>query len=180
METYLSKLWAKITRKESRPLQKSVQAVTQSSGLSEQQEADRAALIELAYGALMSNYFSRYEEAHGSEITAEIRTNASILCHRVAGLLIDIGSRSIAVSSGWRPSAINKMITGAAKKSYHMSGKAIDLVDTREQELARKIESRPDLLDKHQLWMEDRSATPGWTHLDIGERSPRKIRIFKP
>jgi phosphate uptake regulator len=94
--------------------------------------------------------------------------------------LIDIGSRSISVSSGWRPQAINKIITGAAKNSHHMTGKAIDLVDSREQELARKIESRPDLLDKHQLWMEDRYATPGWVHLDIGSRSPRKVRIFKP
>lgn len=134
----------------------------------------------MARQALKSRYFSRYEAEYAGEITAEIRANADDLCDRVAGLLVEIGVRSISISSGWRPQAINKKIPNAAKKSLHMVGKAVDLIDTREQELYHAIAARPELLEKYGLWLEDGRSTFGWTHLDSGTRSPRKIRIFKP
>ncbi len=144
------------------------------------QDLIRSKLVATAENALLKSYFQKHEAAYGHEITDEMRGNALILCNRVANLLIDIGARYVSLSSGWRPASVNKTIPNAAKKSLHMSGMAIDLVDTREQELCKKIESKPELLERYGLWMEDKSSSPSWCHLDIGTRKPRKVRIFKP
>lgn len=138
-------------------------------------------LVRMAQKALLDQYFKRYEHSHTSELTDEIRANAKDLCDRVGAMLVALGVRSLSMSSGWRPAEVNKKIKNAAKKSLHMTGKAIDLVDTREQELYNKIAAHPELLEKYGLWLEDGNSTlGGWIHLDTGVRSPRKIRIFKP
>ena len=112
------------------------------------------------------------------ELTKEVKDNAVILINKVNQLLKDLGIESVIVSSGFRTSAVNAATKGAAKKSLHMTGKAVDIADAK-HELAHKILARPDLLDKYELWMEDIAATPTWCHLDIGTRSPRPLRVFK-
>lgn len=107
-----------------------------------------------------------------------ILENAKTLLKKVNALLADLGIISCTVSSGWRPATVNSAV-GGAKKSLHMEGKAIDLRDGT-GDLDKAIEAKPELLAKHGLWLEDPSATKGWCHLDIGTRSDRPIRIFKP
>lgn len=115
---------------------------------------------------------------YGNEYTNEIKQNAEELLKRVEALFMDLGVVAVRLSSGWRPQAINAQV-GGAKKSLHTQGKAIDLVDST-GELKGMILKKPELLKKHDLWMEDWSSTPTWCHLDIGSRTDRPIRTFKP
>jgi len=89
------------------------------------------------------------------------------------------------VSSGWRPPSFNKTVGNAAKKSLHMTGNAIDIMDNKLQTLAYTIKKNASLLKKYGLWMEDPDSTMGkftnWCHLDNSTtRTDRNIRIFKP
>ncbi len=127
----------------------------------------------------------RYPDRKSSpECTDEVKANAQKLLDKVNALLKDLSIIKVDISSGFRTSAANSNISNAAKKSLHMQGRALDLVDTKDQSLAKLILSKPELLKKYDLWLEDPSATIGkntnWVHLDIGIRSDRPIRTFKP
>lgn len=129
-------------------------------------------------------YLMGRDKLYPQELTQEIQNNIIILLEKVNALLWDLKINKASVSSGWRPAAINANVANSAKKSLHMTGKAIDLLDDAAQSLAAKILSQPDLLVKYDLWLEDPTHTKGqntnWTHLDIGTRSPRPLRMFKP
>jgi hypothetical protein len=118
------------------------------------------------------------------EWTKEVESNAINLLEKVNELLNELGIQEAVVSSGFRPAAINGKITHAAKRSYHMLGMAVDIVDNKNQDMGKLIASRPDLLLKHGLWLEDLSSTIGhttnWVHLDCGVRQERPSRTFKP
>jgi uncharacterized protein YcbK (DUF882 family) len=85
------------------------------------------------------------------------------------------------VSSGYRPSAINKRI-GGAKMSTHTVCAGIDLHDP-DGMLAAKMMDHLDLLEQCGLWLEDprytksKSGSGGWVHLDMKQR---KNRVFVP
>ena len=118
------------------------------------------------------------DRANSEECTKEVKDNAVILLNKVNQLLKELGIDNVVLSSGFRTSASNSATPNAAKKSLHMSGKAVDIADPK-HEIAHKILARPDLLTKYVLWMEDIAATPGWCHLDNGVRPDRPLRIFK-
>lgn len=120
------------------------------------------------------------ERAKSKELTQEHYQHAQDLCDRVNALFKDLGIDIPKVSSGFRPAAINANVPGSAKKSLHMTCQAVDLEDPTGS-LDKLIESRPELLTKHKLWLEDPDSTLGWVHLDCSPvRADRKIRIFKP
>lgn len=100
--------------------------------------------------------------------------NAADLLARVNWLF---GSLEIhaKVSSGYRPSAINKKI-GGAKMSTHTVCAGIDLHDP-DGMLAAKMLDHLDLLEECGLWLENPRFTEKWVHLDIKQR---KNRIFNP
>lgn len=100
--------------------------------------------------------------------------NAADLLSRVNWLF---GSLEIhaKVSSGYRPSAINKKI-GGAKMSTHTVCSGIDLHDP-DGMLAAKMLDHLDLLEECGLWLENPRFTEKWVHLDIKQR---KNRIFNP
>lgn len=118
------------------------------------------------------------------ELTKEIKDNAIILLNMINQLLRELGIKEAKVSSGFRPSRVNSSLANAAKKSLHLRGSACDILDDKNQSLGNLIKSRPDLLKKYGLWMEDLSSTKGinnpWVHLDLGTRPDREIRIFIP
>jgi hypothetical protein len=124
------------------------------------------------------------EKTHTSELNQEIINNINELLDKVNALLFELGIKKATVSSGWRPPTINANVTNAAKKSLHMTGKALDILDDSNQSLAKLILTRPDLLIKYSLWLEDPAATKGkntnWVHLDMGTRRDRALRVFKP
>lgn len=119
-----------------------------------------------------------------SEYTDDIKNNAIKLLALINQLLTDLGIESADVTSGWRPLQINNKTTNAAKRSYHMIGSACDILDDKNQSLAKLIESRPDLLKKYGLWLESPDSTHGqntnWAHLDCGTRADRPSRVFLP
>lgn len=79
------------------------------------------------------------------------------------------------VSSGYRPSALNKSI-GGAKLSTHTVCAGIDLYDEF-GDIAKLLKSRLDVLEFAGLYMEEPTKTIGWTHLDTKKR---KTIIFNP
>lgn len=122
------------------------------------------------------------ERASSSEITPEVLENAERLLKAVNALLVDLKwDKEVSISSGFRTSSVNSSISGAAKKSAHMTGEAIDLVDDKDQSLCRACTR--EILEKHGLYREDSDYTKGkntnWTHLQT--RPTRSgSRIFKP
>lgn len=118
------------------------------------------------------------------ELTEEFKKNAELLLQKVNAMLDELNVQKRDVTSGFRPTAVNANVSGAAKKSAHTRCLAIDLMDDKEQTLCKLIETRPDLLKKYGLWMEAKEFTKGkntnWAHLDLIQRSPRAIQIFNP
>lgn len=125
------------------------------------------------------------ERAKSPELTDEVKANMDELRTCVNELLEELGwDKDPDTTSGFRPSAVNAGVAGAAKKSAHMQGLALDLMDDKAQTLAKKIQSRPDLLKKYGLWLENPEYTKGsntnWVHLDKKERKDRPSRVFNP
>jgi len=117
----------------------------------------------------------RYKErANSSELTQEVKDNASILIGKVNALLAELGVEKVKVSSGYRPSAVNAKVVGAAKKSGHMTGFSIDLEDNS-GELDKLIGESEELLKEYGLWQEHPSKTVRWSHLDMVIR-PERVR----
>lgn len=129
-------------------------------------------------------YLMGRDKQFPQEFTQEVLLNAITLLEKVNALLWNLGIKFAEVSSGWRPAAINGAVPNAAKRSLHMTGKAIDIKDDKGQSLAGKILTKPELLKNYDLWLEDPAATKGkntnWVHLDVGIRSDRPLRMFKP
>lgn len=130
------------------------------------------------------SYFMGRDTQFPQELTEEVILNVTILLEKVNALLWELKITEAKVSSGWRPAAINANVANSAKKSHHMTGKAIDLIDDKNQSIASKILTNPTLLKKYELWLEDPACTKGvhsnWVHLDIGTRTERPLRMFKP
>lgn len=132
------------------------------------------------------------DRATHKELTDEYKANSLKLLEKVNQLLADLGlgDKTHKVSSGFRPSAVNAATAGAAKKSLHTTCLAIDIIDDKDQSLARRIlkleqESKDGFLVKYGLWLEHPDYTKGkysnWCHLDLSTtRTPRKVRVFIP
>lgn len=134
-------------------------------------------------------YFKDFEtkedrrKVYASEFKPEYLDNTKILLQKVNSLLNDLGIKESDITSGWRPESINSKTPNAAKRSAHMICKAVDILDDKNQTLAKLVASSPDLLRKYGLFLEDPGATRGnnnWVHLDDMDRADRPSRIFKP
>ena len=115
----------------------------------------------------------------------QVILNATLLIEKTNALLHDLGvTKILGVSSGFRPQDVNKKVKGAAKKSAHILGLAVDLVDDKEQTLGKLLISKPELLKKHGVWIEHLDHTKGqftnWAHCDLVKRSDRELQVFRP
>lgn len=125
----------------------------------------------------------RYKD-RAQKVTPEIQKNMQELCQRVSALLADLGwVGKLDVVSGYRTPEANAATSNAGAKSRHLLGAACDILDDSNQTLAKLVQSREDLLIKHDLYTEHLSKTVGkrtnWVHLEIiGPKS--KKRIFMP
>lgn len=111
--------------------------------------------------------------------------NAVDLLVRVNAFLIQIDwPRGIVVTSGFRPRAINKTVTGAAKSSFHQIGKAVDIADAdhifRNYFNPLENEKHAEILRLHGLFLEHPAYTATWLHFDCGDRADRPTRTFRP
>jgi hypothetical protein len=84
------------------------------------------------------------------------------------------------VSSGWRPPQINRQVKGAAPKSKHMTGEAVDLYDP-EGDIDNFLMSGQGqrVLASLGLYIENPACTKSWSHIQIVP--PRsQSRVFYP
>ncbi len=127
----------------------------------------------------LDDYFGSM--THTSVPDQETRDNALDLLSRVNALLSEIDlpeAKEPTVNSGWRPVWYNATVPGAAPKSKHITGQAIDLADP-DGMLDEYLDTNRSLLVAHELYMEHPLATKGWTHLQsVPPRSGN--RVFYP
>lgn len=123
------------------------------------------------------------ERQHDVAITDQMEADALVLIDRVTALMTELGISKIDISSGYRPAAVNAATPHAAKRSGHMSCQAVDIIDNSTQSLWHLVASKPELLRKYNLFLEDGESTKGhtnWVHLDMVQRTDRPSRVFKP
>ena len=110
-----------------------------------------------------------------SDVDAVTLRNIDDLCLKVNALGY---IPAMYASSCLRSLERQKQINPKALGSSHLYGCAVDIKDP-DGRLARWLKSRPDLLTKCGLWMEDPEYTKGWCHLQT--YSPKSMtRIFIP
>jgi hypothetical protein len=133
---------------------------------------------------LIDNWMGR-NVTHSEALTPEIVLNATHLIRRVNTLIalmhgIEIERHPVTdtpVSSGWRPPSVNASTPGAAPRSRHMTGQAIDLCDP-EGEVDEWCLDHLDLLSEVGLWLESPAHTKGWCHLQsVPPRSGKRVFI---
>lgn len=115
-----------------------------------------------------------------AETTVEL-ANKLLTLAKVAGVTLETNPRTkTIVSSGWRPPGVNAAVPGAAAKSKHMTGQAIDLYDPDgDLDDWCMSEDGQKVLADLGLWLEHPSATKGWCHVQtVPPRSGR--RVFYP
>lgn len=132
---------------------------------------------------------SNPERSSHKELTPELINNANTLLFKLQelfeGLGIDLSKYKF--SSGFRPTDVNSKIPNAAKKSLHSKCLAADIIDDKEQNLAKLMQSdnAKKLRKKLGIWLESPAATKGkftnWCHLDISlVRIKRDSMEFMP
>ena len=136
-------------------------------------------MIELA------QYWMGRDRAYSGDLTNEIRANAAETVRR-ANRLVAIyqaatgDMRPRGVNSGWRPAAVNSLTPGAAKKSKHMLGCAIDIADaSKTMKIWLMTPAGQQALIECELWMECPDATPTWVHVQIVPPGSNR-RVFTP
>ena len=129
----------------------------------------------------LDDYFGRISHLYVPDDTT--RRNAVELLERVNKLLEMLPLNLEAViapklNSGWRPAAYNATVPGAAVRSRHITGQALDLADP-DGALDDYLFQRQELLVECCLWMEHPLATKNWCHLQSAP--PRSgNRVFIP
>ena len=125
----------------------------------------------------LTDYWMGRDAKYPDDMTPEIEGNAVELLDRVNFLLKSFGEDR-KVNSGWRPPSVNAKTAGAAVKSKHMLGLAVDLADP-EGDLDEWCLENESELERLQLWQEHPSATKGWCHLQSVPPKSGK-RVFYP
>jgi hypothetical protein len=136
----------------------------------------------------LTQYWMGRDIKFADQLTDEIRANAAETIRR-ANLLLDAFFKVVPdavpvnVASGWRPPVINSLTKGAAPRSNHLLGAAIDLSDPFGM-LDKWLSSDAGQAEmaKIGLWHEDPQSTPRWAHVQIkpfGSWREGKSRTFK-
>lgn len=122
----------------------------------------------------LADYWMGRDRTHPRDLTEAVKSNAFALLQRVNRLLplmtgvdFELNPRTgTLVSSGWRPPSINATTPGAAPKSLHMTGQAIDLYDP-DGDIDDWCMSNQHVLARVDidLYIEHPSQTKGWCHL---------------
>ena len=138
----------------------------------------------------LADYWMGRDATHGLELSTETRKNAALMIELADKLLIIAKTRGVTletnpatrsiVSSGWRPPSFNATVPGAAPKSKHMTGQAIDLYDPDGDLDAWLITDDGQRVMKDLgVWLEHPACTKTWSHVQsVPPRSGR--RVFYP
>lgn len=127
---------------------------------------------------IVSDYWMGRDKLYPQDLTREIELNAADLVGRCNMLAKEMPWPLPRVSSGWRPPSVNAKVKGAAKRSNHMIGNAVDFSDP-DGRMARWCFDNQPILERVGLWLEHPEATPTWCHLQrVAPRSGN--RVFRP
>lgn len=127
----------------------------------------------------LTDYWMGRDREFPLALTPQIEKNAALTVQLVNALLVRFGEGR-KVTSGWRPPEVNAKTAGAAPKSKHMTGQAIDLADPEGDldDWLMSAEGQAAMAELG-LWHEHPAATKGWAHLQtVPPRSGR--RTFYP
>lgn len=123
----------------------------------------------------LEEYFMGRAALYPEEFSEGVQLNAQQLVDRVNALIQEMERNGIqlemsphsgsCVASGWRPKALNAHTPGAALRSKHITGEAVDLYDPEGAVDDWCMTYLPALSHEIGLWMEHPSATKGWCHL---------------
>lgn len=115
--------------------------------------------------------------AHGIDMTPTpaVKANIEALVKNILDPLREKLGKAIAVTSGHRPPALNKIIAGSAKNSQHTTGEAADIVvaGMPPKQVCEAIIREGLPFD--QLIME----FGRWTHVSFGPRNRRQVLTAK-
>lgn len=136
----------------------------------------------------LQDYWMGRDVEYAAALNADIRHHAAITIERVNKLLVlaktggvslEIHPRTRSlVSSGWRSPAVNAATPGAAPRSKHMTGQALDVYDP-DGDIDEWALANPKILADLGLWQEHPSATKSWAHFQtVAPRSGN--RVFYP
>lgn len=117
------------------------------------------------------------DKQYASEYTQEISDNLDALLIPM-NKVRDAYGKPMTVNSGWRPAEINAATVGAAAKSKHMLGLAVDIGDA-DGALKTWVLANLDLMKQLGLFFEDFRYTGSWVHFQNVPPTSGK-RIFKP
>ena len=134
----------------------------------------------------LTQYWMGRDRTYAAQLSAAIRAEAEETVHRANLLLarfaqaVPGNSAARGVSSGWRPPEVNAATPGAAKKSNHMLGRAVDLTDA-DGALDVWLMTPPGqtALADIGLWLEHPSSTPRWCHVQTVPPGSGR-RVFYP
>jgi len=138
-----------------------------------------------------ADYFHDSEgrrRTYGAELDDDKLSHAGTVIERVNALMERAQADGVtfqrskktgsAVSSGWRPEAINANTKNAAAKSNHIVCRACDLFDPT-GEIDRWCLAHPEILEEIGLWQEHPYYTLTWCHLQIVAPGSG-LRVFIP
>lgn len=138
----------------------------------------------------LADYFMGRDRQFAIFLSPDIKREAARTCElatavmaiaKTAGVRFEVSPRTGSfVSSGWRPPAVNCTTPGAAPKSKHITGQAVDIYDP-EGDFDEWLITPDGLktLKDFGVWIEHPSATKSWSHLQtIPPRSGN--RVFYP
>ena len=115
-----------------------------------------------AYLTFWKRHYS-HVRVEDDECTDKIRANATQTILLSNGLLTCFGHHRD-ITSGWRPRTVNVLVPGAAIKSNHILGCAVDLEDM-DGELDAYCMANKHVLEDFELYLEHPESTIGWCHL---------------
>lgn len=117
------------------------------------------------------------DKQYPKDYTKEISDNLDKLLIPINEIRTAYG-KPMTVTSGWRPPQVNAATSGAATKSKHMIGLAVDIQD-KDNDIMNWALANLKLLKKLDIYLEDFRWTPGWVHFQLGKPASGK-RIFIP
>ena len=111
--------------------------------------------------------------------TIEAISNLQQLCLHVLEPLRAFAGCPIAITSGYRSSALNQAV-GGSKTSQHMTGEAADIRIPDEQTGRRWFEWLRTNVPYHQLiWEKDTpQSTHHWIHIAYRQYGPNKMQVI--
>lgn len=122
-------------------------------------------------------YLGQHSQGHEEELSALVRDNAAVTVAKANELCACAGIEPV-LRSGWRPAGYNATVVGAAAKSTHITGEAVDLADT-DGSLRDWCAQNLAELARIGLWMEDARTTPTWLHIQTRPPASGK-RVYIP